>query len=233
MRIIIVEDQKKLALSLQRGLGQNGYAADTVFDGEAALNRLEHHHDEYDLVILDGRPDMIVLDINMPKMDGMTVCKALRAKNIFVPILMLTAKDTVEDRIQGLDAGADDYLIKPFSFEELLARVRALLRRPQSSLTRELKIKDLTLNTVTRKVFQGKKEILLTLKEFSILEYFMRNPNQVLTRDQILSHVWDFSFDSLSNVVDVHLKNLRKKLETHKHEAFIETVHGVGYRLKN
>ncbi len=224
MRIIIVEDQKKLALSLQRGLGQNGYAADTVFDGEAALNRLEHHHDEYDLVILD---------VMLPKMDGMTVCKALRAKNIFVPILMLTAKDTVEDRIQGLDAGADDYLIKPFSFEELLARVRALLRRPQSSLTRELKIKDLTLNTVTRKVFQGKKEILLTLKEFSILEYFMRNPNQVLTRDQILSHVWDFSFDSLSNVVDVHLKNLRKKLETHKHEAFIETVHGVGYRLKN
>ncbi len=224
MRIIIVEDQKKLALSLRRGLGQNGYAVDTFFDGEAALHRLEHSSKDYDLVILD---------IMLPKMDGITVCKKLREDKIFLPVLMLTAKDTVDDRILGLDAGADDYLIKPFSFDELLARVRALLRRPKSSLACELKIKDLVLNTVTRKVFQGKREINLTLKEFSILEYFMRNPNQVLTREQILNHVWDFSFDSLSNVVDVHLKNLRKKLEAHKHEAFIETVHGVGYRLQD
>ncbi len=223
MRILVVEDQKKLALSLQRGLGQNGYAVDVLFDGEAALNRIEHHSDDYDLVILD---------VMLPKVNGVELCTQLREKEMLLPILMLTAKDTIEDRIRGLDAGADDYLVKPFAFEELLARVRALLRRPQSLLTNELVIGDLTLDISTRRVMQGDLEIPLTLKEFSILEYFMRNPNQVLTRDQILNHVWDFSFDSLSNVVDVHLKNLRKKLATHTHDTCIETIHGVGYRLK-
>ena len=222
MRMIIVEDQEKLALSLKRGFEQEGYTADVIFDGEQALRRLEMNHSDYDI---------IVLDIMLPKVDGITICKHLRQKGVVTPILMLTAKDTVEDRVLGLDSGSDDYLVKPFSFEELLARVRALLRRPKEQLPVEIKFGDLTLDTIKRKVIQGKKEISLTLKEFSILEYFMRHPNQVLNRDQILTNVWDFSFDSFSNVVDVHLKNLRKKLEGQKHEASIETVHGVGYKL--
>jgi DNA-binding response OmpR family regulator len=223
MRILVIEDQEKLALSLKRGFEQNGYAVDAIFDGEKALKRIELNHADY---------DVIVLDIMLPGVDGITICKKMRDENIITPVLMLTAKDTVEDRILGLDAGADDYLVKPFSFNELLARVRSLLRRPREILPVELKVGNLTLNTTTRKVIQGKKEIEFTLKEFAILEYFMRHPNQVLNREQILTNVWDFAFDSFSNVVDVHLKNLRKKLETKNNDTIIETIHGVGYKLK-
>ena len=223
MRVLIVEDQEKLALSIKKGFEQSGFAADAIFDGDQALRRIEMNHMDYDVVILD---------LMLPGADGITICKTMRGKDILTPVLMLTARDSIDDRVLGLDSGADDYLIKPFSFDELVARVRALLRRPKEVLPIELKFKDLVLNTTNRIVSQGNKEIALTLKEFSILEYFMRHPNQVLNRDQILTNVWDFSFDSFSNVVDVHLKNLRKKLEAKKHDAEIKTIHGVGYKLE-
>jgi DNA-binding response OmpR family regulator len=147
--------------------------------------------------------------------------------------LILTARDSTDDKISALDCGADDYLVKPFSFKELLARIRAILRRPKNSLPTELKINKITLNPTTRKVLCGEKEIKLTLKEFSLLEYLMRHPNQVLNREQILDNLWDFGFDSFSNVVDVHMKNLRKKLEDDSNGEFLETIRGVGYRIKD
>lgn len=168
----------------------------------------------------------------LPKVNGLDICKAAREQGIVVPILMLTARDTVDNKITGLESCADDYLIKPFSFEELLARIKALLRRPRESLPQELKVKDLVLNPVTRKVYRSGKEIELTLKEFSLLEYLMRNKNQALSREQIFSHVWDFAFDSFSNVVDVHIKNLRKKIDRNQHDKLLETVRGVGYRIR-
>ncbi|MEW5706946.1 MAG: response regulator transcription factor [Actinomycetota bacterium] len=168
----------------------------------------------------------------MPEVDGVTLCKHVRAYNIAIPVLMLTAKDDVEDRVLGLDSGADDYLVKPFDFDELSARIRALLRRPTVLLPAELKVKDLVLNPATKKVTRGGKEILLTTKEFGLLEYMMRNAGQVLTREQLLSHLWDFNFDSFSNVVDVHIKNLRKKIDHGKQEKLLETIRGVGYRVK-
>ncbi|HEY1037393.1 MAG TPA: two-component system response regulator RppA [Candidatus Paceibacterota bacterium] len=222
MRILIVEDQQKLADSIKKGLEHKGYAVDAIYDGGQAMRRLEHDHHLYDLILLDRM---------LPNLDGMIICQALRKMGITVPILMLTAKDAVEDRVQGLDAGADDYLVKPFAFEELLARVHALLRRPVDSVVTELKAGDLTLDTTKHQVLKGTKEVSLTSKEFAILEYCMRNPNQVLTREQIVQHVWDFASDSASNVVDAHIKNLRKKIQK-KNETILETVHGMGYRIK-
>jgi len=223
MKILIVEDNQKLAKSIKRGLEQEGYAVDILFDGESAQRRLEVNSEDYDLVILD---------LMLPKRDGLAVCKNWRDQNIVVPIVILTAKDSTDDKIIGLDCGADDYLVKPFSFDELLARIRALLRRPQESLPLQLKIKDLILNNTTRKVFRGQRELILTNKEFAILEYLMRHPNQVLNREQIISHVWDFAFDSFSNLVDAHVKNLRKKLDGNNDEKILETIRGVGYRIK-
>jgi DNA-binding response OmpR family regulator len=222
MRILIAEDQEKLALSIKKGLEHNGYAVDVVHDGGQALRRMEHENKNYDLLILD---------IMLPTTDGITICKTLRQMKISTPILMLTAKDTVNDRVAGLDVGADDYLVKPFAFEELVARIRALLRRPAETVIVELNQNGITLNTVTRKVTRSNKEIELTTKEFSILEQFLQHPNEVLTRDKIMSHVWDFAFEGFSNVVDSHIKNLRKKLQK-KNETLFETVHGVGYRFK-
>jgi DNA-binding response OmpR family regulator len=222
MRILIAEDQEKLALSIKKGLEHHGYAVDVVHDGGQALRRMEHENKNYDLLILD---------IMLPTTDGITICKTLRQMKISTPILMLTAKDTVNDRVAGLDVGADDYLVKPFAFEELVARIRALLRRPAETVIVELNQNGITLNTVTRKVTRSNKEIELTTKEFSILEQFLQHPNEVLTRDKIMSHVWDFAFEGFSNVVDSHIKNLRKKLQK-KNETLFETVHGVGYRFK-
>ncbi len=221
MRILIVEDQQKLADSIKKGLEQKGYAVDVIYDGGQAMRRLEHDHHQYDLLILDRM---------LPNLDGMIICQTLRKMNVSLPILMLTAKDAIEDRVQGLDAGADDYLVKPFAFDELVARVSALLRRPNQSIITELKVGDIVLDTVKHLVTKDKKRVDLTSKEFAILEYCLRNPNQVLTRDQIMQHVWDFSAESSSNVVDAHIKNLRKKIQK-KNEAIIETVHGIGYRL--
>jgi DNA-binding response OmpR family regulator len=223
MRILIVEDEEKLALALKRGLERKGYAVDCAFDGEEGEYQIETGAEDYDLIILD---------IMLPKKDGMEVCREIRAKNINLPVLMLTARDKTEDKVLGLDSGADDYLVKPFSFEELLARIRALLRRPKELFPEELKIRDITMNCATRKVFKKGREIPLTTKEFSLLEFLMRNVNQVVNREQIIAHVWDYDFDSFSNVVDVHIKNLRKKLEDKGEEKLIETIRGAGYRLK-
>ncbi|MDO8495246.1 MAG: two-component system response regulator RppA [bacterium] len=223
MKILIVEDEEKLAKSIKKGLEKEGHAADYVLDGESAQTRIELHHEDYDLVILD---------LMLPKRDGLVVCQNIREKNLTIPILVLTAKGDVNDKIEVLDKGADDYLVKPFSFEELMARIRALMRRPTEALPIELKLKTLTLNTSTRKVYRNGKEINLTLKEFNLLEYLMRHPNQVLTREQILSNLWDFDFDSFSNIIDVHIKNLRKKIDTGNGQKLLETIYGVGYRIK-
>ena len=224
MRILVIEDNIKLAASIKRGLEQDGFAVDCLFDGKSGQERLEISHSDYDLLILD---------IMLPEVDGLTICKNIRNQNIAIPIIMLTARGTTADKILGLNSGADDYLIKPFSFEELVARIKALLRRPKQALQVELKIGDLILNATSKKVYRNQKEIELTLKEFSLLEYLMRNANQVLNRDQILDHVWDLAFDSFSNIVDVHIKNLRKKIDNGYHEKLLETIRGVGYRLKN
>lgn len=222
MRILIIEDQEKLALSIKKGLDYNGYAVDVLFDGGQGLRQLENNHMDYDLVILD---------IMLPTTDGITICKTLRQKKIKIPILMLTAKDTLEDKINGLNIGADDYLVKPFAFAELLARVGAILRRPVEVISPEVTVGNITLNLTERRVLKNKKEITLTTKEFAILEQFLRHPNEVLSRNKIMSHVWDFAFEGFSNVVDVHVKNLRRKLQN-KNEKLFETVHGVGYKFR-
>ena len=223
MRILIVEDEEKLAKSIKTGLEKEGYAADYVLDGEAAETRIELHHSDYDLVLLD---------LMLPKRDGFTVCQNIRKLKLSIPVLVLTAKVDVNDKITALNFGADDYLVKPFAFDELLARIRALLRRPTETLPTELKVKNLSLNVTTRQVFRNGKELELTLKEFNLLEYLMRHPNQVLTREQILAHLWDFDYNSFSNVIDVHIKNLRKKINGSGHEKLLETIYGVGYKLK-
>ncbi len=223
MRILIVEDEEKLALSLKKGLEKEGFAVDYIMDGDAGERRIIISHKDYDLIILD---------LMLPGKDGFQICRAVREQQINVPILVLTARDATDDKVAALDAGADDYLVKPFSFEELMARTRALLRRPEQTLPNELVVHDLKLDTTTRKVTRKGKEINLTLKEFNLLEYLMRNADQVLTREQILDHLWDFAFDSFSNVVDVHVKNLRKKIDCTYHEKLLETIRGVGYRIK-
>lgn len=223
MKIFIIEDNEKLASGIKQGLEQEGYAADYVLDGESGARRIELGMGDYDLVILD---------IMLPKKDGVSVLRDWRKANITIPVLMLTAKDTTEDKIIGLDCGADDYLIKPFSFDELTARIRALLRRPKYALPVELKIRDVVLNTATRKMTCAGKAIPLTLKEFMVLEYLMRNPNKVITRDELYDHAWDFAANAFSNTVDVHIKNVRKKIDYNRHEKLLETIRGVGYRFK-
>jgi DNA-binding response OmpR family regulator len=223
MKILIIEDNEKLAKSIKKGLEQEGFAADYLLDGESGESRLLVSHADYDVVILD---------LMLPKKDGIAVCQKIREENITIPVLMLTAKDTVENKVLGLDTGADDYLIKPFAFKELIARIRVLLRRPQEILPKELQIDDLVLNTSTRTASRGDKNISLTLKEFMVLEYMMRNPNQIITRDQLYDHAWDFANNAFSNTVDVHIKNLRKKVDNGHSEKLLETIRGVGYRIK-
>ena len=224
MKILLIEDSKKFSDLVKKGLENEGYTVDCVYDGQVGKLRIELCDSEYDLIILD---------IMLPKIDGITVCKSIRKGKIDTPVLMLTAKDATEDKIIGLDSGADDYLIKPFEFNELLARIRALLRRPKTVLPAELKISNLTLNPATIKVYRDRKEIILTLKEFRLLEYFMRNAGITLTREDILNNLWDYEFDSFSNVVDVHVKNLRKKVDSNYKEKLFHTVWGIGYKIKN
>jgi DNA-binding response OmpR family regulator len=221
MRILIIEDQVKLAESIKKGLENIGYAVDVVYDGIKGLRRIEASPDNFDLIILD---------IMLPELDGLTLCKKIRSQHITTPVLMLTAKDTLENKVEGLDVGADDYLAKPFEFTELTARIRALLRRPKQVLETELSGAGIKLNTVEHTVEKGGKNIKLTVKEFAILEFFLRNKNQVLSRDKIIAHVWDFSYDTFSNIVDVNIRNIRKKIQS-KNENILETVYGVGYRL--
>ncbi|OGY98846.1 MAG: DNA-binding response regulator [Candidatus Liptonbacteria bacterium RIFCSPHIGHO2_01_FULL_57_28] len=223
MRILIVEDQEKLAKSLKKGLEQEGYAVDYVLDGEAAERRIEVGHKDYDL---------IVLDLMLPKKDGYEICRNMRAHGIATPVIVLTARGATEDKISALNIGADDYLVKPFSFKELLARINALLRRPEVFVPSELTVRDLQLNTATREVYRGGKNITLTLKEFSVLEYLIKNKGRVVNREELVDHVWDFNYDGFSNVVDVHIKNLRNKIDFENDEKILETVRGVGYRIK-
>lgn len=221
MRILIVDDDRRLVGIIRRGMLEEGYAADVAYDGEEG---------EY---LAEVNPyDLIILDIMMPRKDGVQVCQNLRARGINTPILMLTAKDAVEDRVRGLDAGADDYLVKPFAFNELAARIRALLRREAKTKSPELRVGDLVLNTVTRQLCRGDREIELTTKEYAILEYFMRHPNAVITRTMIEEHAWDYDFDSFSNLVDVYIRRIRRKIDNDGEESLIQTVRGAGYRLR-
>jgi heavy metal response regulator len=221
MRILVIEDEKKVAHFIKKGLEEEHYAVDTAYDGEMGLYHAEIN--EYDL---------IVLDLMIPKMDGLEVLKRLRGNKNNVPILVLTARDSVEDIVKGLDSGCDDYLTKPFEFIEFLARIRALLRREKKEKEPLLKIADLTLSLVTHKVTRRGKEIELTSKEYALLEYFMRNPDKVLTRTMISEHVWDYHFDSMTNVIDVYVNYLRKKIDKDFEPKLIHTIRGVGYILK-
>ena len=221
MRILVVEDEKKVASFLKKGLEEEYYAVDCAYDGEEALYMVEAN--EYDLMILD---------IMLPKVDGLEVLKGVRDKGFPLPVLMLTAKDSVEDVIKGLDAGGDDYLTKPFAFAELLARVRALLRRKEREPAGELQVADLVLDPVTHAVSRGGQEIELTAKEYALLEYLMRQVNRVVTRTMISEHVWDYHFDPMTNVIDVYVNHLRKKIDLNSSQRLIHTIRGVGYMLK-
>lgn len=221
MRILVVEDQPSLLKTIARRLQEDGYSVDTAKDGEEGLD-----------FALVSDYDCIVLDIMLPVIDGMTVLKRLRENNIMTPVLFLTAKDAIEDRVRGLDLGADDYLIKPFSFDELLARIRALLRRQSISRETVIKIKDLTLDTNTHAVTRGGKPIELTAKEYAVLEYLMRNKGRLLTRSQIADHVWNYDFEGNSNIVDVYIRYLRRKIDDGFEDKLIQTVRGSGYMMR-
>lgn len=220
MRLLIVEDEAGIADFLRRGLSEAGYAVDHAADGDEALDW-----------IAIATYDCIVLDWMLPVRDGVAVCRELRARGIRTPILMLTARDTVDDRVIGLDAGADDYLIKPFAFPELLARVRALLRREPLNQSPILQLADLTLNPATHVVERAGVPIALTAKEFSLLAFLMRRANTVLTREMIGEHVWNYDFDHITNVIDVHIRALRRKIDDPFPVKLIHTVRGAGYRI--
>lgn len=222
MRILLVEDEEKLAKLLVQGLSKKGYAVDYVTDGDKAMKRIALNHMDYDLIILD---------LMLPGMDGLSICQKMRETSITTPVLILTARDEVDTKVNLLLNGADDYLVKPFSFEELCARISALLRRPSESLPQVIAIGDIKLDSSKHIVSRKGKTVPLTLKEFVLLEYFMRHPMVVVNREELLAHLWDFNYSSFSNVVDVHVKNLRKKLDLGTGSVVLETVRGVGYRL--
>ena len=221
MKILVVEDEKKVASFIKRGLEEEKFEVNTAYDGEEGLQ-----------LALEGAYNLIILDVVLPKRDGLSVVKELRARKLMTPVLMLTAKDSLEDIVAGLNSGSDDYLSKPFAFAELLARVRALLRRSELERGAEIRFADLRLDPVTHKVWRKDKEIDLTAKEYGLLEFFMRNPNQVLTRTTIAEHVWDYVFDSFTNIIDVYVNYLRKKVDRDSDTKLIHTVRGVGYILK-
>jgi heavy metal response regulator len=221
MRILVVEDDKKVAGFIKKGLEEETYAADVAYDGEDGLH-----------LGSEGQYDLIILDIMLPKIDGLEILSQLRDQGRDTPILLLTAKDAVDDRVTGLNKGADDYLTKPFAFSELLARVRVLLRRGKAEVKTTLQISDLTLDLVSHNVNRGGDEIELTGKEYSLLEYFMRNQEKVLTRTMIAEHVWDYNFDTFTNVIDVYINHLRKKIDKGRESKLLHTLRGVGYIMK-
>jgi len=221
VRVLVVEDQVKMASLIRRGLREEGLAADVAIKGEDALWMVEES--EY---------DALVLDVMLPGIDGLETCRRLRERGLWVPILMLTARDAIEDRVEGLDRGADDYLTKPFAFAELLARLRALVRRGPVERPNELRVGDLRLDPAMRHVWRGDAEIHLSAKEFALLETFMRRPGHALTRERLLDHVWDYEYERRSNIVDVYVRYLREKLDRPFGAESIETVRGVGYRLR-
>ncbi len=222
MKVLIVEDEVKLATALARGLTLSGYTADMVHDGHSALERIFARHDEYDIVILD---------LMLPRLDGAEVCLTLRERGITVPILVLTAKQTVENKVNLLTIGADDYLVKPFAFAELVARLRAILRRPKEVSREVLQTGSIVVDTATRAVTAGDATLELTRKEYAILECLVRHAGEVVDREVLLAKLWDHDFDPFSNVLDVHVKNIRKKLSAAKVESVLQTVRGVGYRI--
>lgn len=224
MRVIVIEDEHRIANSIQKGLRMEGYAVDVAYTGTEG----------YDLASTEEY-DLIVLDLMLPEMDGITICKELRKNKIHTPILILTAKGQIQEKVLGLDAGADDYMTKPFSFEELLARVRALIRRPKETLSEVLTVEGLTLDTKTFVAKRAGKMIQLSSKEFALLEYLMRNAGKVLTKDQIISHVWDYDADILPNTVEVYIRNLRNKVDApfNKEEPLLHTIRGFGYKIGN
>ena len=216
-----MEDEKKIADFIKRGLKEEGYAVDVAYDGEEGLFLAKTN--DYDLVLLD---------LMLPKIDGLTICGKLKKDNVKTPVIMLTAKDTVKDKVAGLDSGADDYLTKPFAFEELLARIRAILRKRDAQAPTMLKVADLELDLITHKVTRASKEIALTTKEYSLLEYLMRNKDIIVTRTMISEHVWDIDFDTFTNVIDVYINYLRNKIDSGFDDKLIHTVRGRGYILK-
>jgi len=220
MRILLVEDERRLSNVIKKGLLEDGFAVDTAFDGEEGQFMAES--ESYDLIILD---------VMLPKLDGIVVCKNIRKKGHKTPILMLTAKSAIEDKVVGLDSGADDYMTKPFSFLELRSRVRALIRRSSRDSTTTLTITDLVVDPLKHSVARGGRSITLTPKEFSILEFLLHHKNEVVTRTMITEHVWDYNFDGMSNVVDVFLANIRRKIDKNTSKKLIHTVHGVGYKI--
>jgi heavy metal response regulator len=220
MRVLLVEDERKIASFIKRGLKEERYIVDVAHEGDNGLYLAEIN--PYDLIILD---------VMLPGKDGMAVCKELRKNKIDAPILMLTAKDRITDKVQGLNSGADDYLTKPFSFVEFLARVRALLRRKKTDKATILKIADLEIDQLTHKVKRKDKEIQLSSKEYALLEYFMLNANQIITRTMISEHVWNENFDSFTNVIDVYVNYLRKKIDKGFKKQLIHTIRGAGYIL--
>jgi heavy metal response regulator len=221
VRILVVEDERKVASFIQKGLEEEGYAVDVAADGEEGL-----------VLALTRVHDLIILDVRLPKIDGLGVLQALRHDSVTAPVLLLTVRATIEDKVLGLDAGADDYLTKPFAFQELVARVRALLRRRMEAEPTVLRIGDLTLDPARRTVTRGGEKIDLTPREFALLDYFMRNPGRVLTRTMIAEHVWDYSFDTSTNVIDVYVNYLRKKVDAGREPKLLHTMRGVGYVLK-
>jgi heavy metal response regulator len=220
MRVLVVEDELKIARFIAKGLREEGYAVDIARNGEEGL-----------LFAKSAPYDLIILDLLLPKVDGITVCRQIRDSDLGVAILVLTARDSIEDRVTGLDAGADDYLVKPFAFTELLARMRALLRRPRASANNTLQVGDLVMDLVKHKVERGGVQIDITQKEYSLLEYMMRNQGQALTRTQIMQHVWNYDFYAGSNVVDVYIRYLRKKIDEGRETKLLRTVRGVGYTI--
>jgi len=220
MKILVVEDEHKIANAIKKGLEHERYIVDLSYDGREG----------FDLAISEGY-DLLILDRLLPGMDGVTICKKLRENHIHTPILLLTAKGQIEDRVEGLDAGADDYLVKPFAFAELLARMRALTRRPKQAINARLHVDGLTLDTITYEVTRNEKPIVLSSKEFALLAYLMRHPNQVIPKDQIIAHVWNYDADVLPNSVEVYVKHLRDKIDAPFNEQLIHTVRGFGYKI--
>lgn len=221
MRILIVEDEIKLANAVKRALELQKYVVDVAYDGEAGLD-----------LAVGEKFDLIILDLMLPKIDGIEICKQVRKEGISTPVLMLTAKGQITDKVTGLDVGADDYMVKPFSFEELFARIRALVRRSSKMDDTVLKIKDLKLDPTTFKVTRGEKLIELSSKEFSILEYLMRRKNTVVTREQVVQSVWNYDSDVLPSTVEVHIKHLRDKVDTPFKTQLIKTIRGFGYEIR-
>jgi DNA-binding response OmpR family regulator len=222
MKILVVEDEHKIATSLKKGLEQESYTVDVAFDGQTGLD-----------FALGEEYDVMVLDRMLPEMDGLEICQKMRQKGIHTPVLILTAKGQIQDRVEGLDSGADDYLVKPFAFEELLARIRALARRPKDSIGESLSLEDLELNTKTFIVKRGEKHIQLSSKEFALLEYLLRHKNQIVTKEQIISHVWNYDANILPNTVEVYMGYLRNKIDKPFASNLLHTIRGFGYKISN